>query len=599
MARILSLDLSCNPDAPASTRASGSETLSSSGSHLLSTPRSEQDACHSQPSTHASDLGWEQLLSSKDTAEWSQSTLNAEQSILPQAFVSDSSLVSDLTCLPSLQFDVELSPCCPSEPSGPIELLDTDTFGIHLAPSTTTMPLPLWESLERTPITTSEGTESQGVVITRRVSVRERTIFQHLQSVLGWRPNLESLLHPSQSEIACDQLPDKRVIYDRVDACYRDPQGIWLFLERMVVDSAIDQVFEKSSDDTTLRTLVSAINGLGIWYQGIECTDSGSKYLADCCKILESNLGGSGQIVFTDQSLLALQAQLVLVHLSSVLTSRHTAGFLAFATHHARSLGLHSDHIIVNRFPRFDDQQHVRRALWFLFTAEKSFCMRENAPSFLSYEAIDHSVDGIANPSLCHKWLTAHHEYALICSSLLSVQFCEGGPTDAICQEPESFNNICQRLSKWKSLLPYNIDNQFDLSGQADKVGRESRLVSFIMYHEAMLNVFMAHKDCETAYKSVVSSPDKILQESKRSAIAVLKCSSYLEHEDVLRHPVICRVVCVAFCVILESIRREGTQKQDLAYLVIAAGFFGKISLLVEVSLTEITELLRLAQQRD
>lgn len=58
------------------------------------------------------------------------------------------------------------------------------------------------------------------------------------------------------------------------------------------------------------------------------------------------------------------------------------------------------------------------------------------------------------------------------------------------------------------------------------------------------------------------------------------------------------RLVCAATCILAITTIREPTDRKDLSYLAIAAGFFGRMSLgNIKGPIEEITDVIRIAQQ--
>lgn len=176
------------------------------------------------------------------------------------------------------------------------------------------------------------------------------------------------------------------------------------------------------------------------------------------------------------------------------------------------------------------------------------------------------------------------------------------GRTSLRNRDADSASDLQHRLDQWLQLVPEPHQSTEVSAFHSGAITPQQRCVwlhIFLQYHEACLIIHMQRNRIGSSnpvgLHTWLSNGDRKRPSSIRE---ILEVSSHITTSDVRLNPSIYRLVCTATCILATTTIREPTDRKDLSYLAIAAGFFGRMSLgNIEGPLEEITGVIRIAQQ--
>ncbi|PYI12624.1 hypothetical protein BO78DRAFT_300933 [Aspergillus sclerotiicarbonarius CBS 121057] len=379
----------------------------------------------------------------------------------------------------------------------------------------------------------------------------------------------------SQKSAAETEFYNCQFAYACIDACYVDPQGIAMFLDRESLESSIGRVIERanrSPADTPLFNVLLAI--------GSHCLN-----LKESSAIADSN--DYPVAYFFDRALKArhqLPAEASLSKLQAYFASKTgsnlTSALVAEATCCAQALHLNNTTAIRRSHPGPMEEGTAKRAFWFLYCLEKPHCLREGTFPFVDEAFVDHtpprSLDSFGDPD----WLLINSRYAELCSRILKRLYGRG----SCCRKRERSDMVDptegleNALQQWEKELPFRCDTPHCRTVNYSAMTceeRRLRLSNLYRYHGAVIAIHSMQM-CQNSNQW----NEEMCCDSAR--IILSTCSS-VSLADVQSDWSLYYFPSIAIC--------------DLSYIGIASGFFGRLSLDADVPFHEITELIRFAQQ--
>ncbi|KAH8821807.1 hypothetical protein F5884DRAFT_894535 [Xylogone sp. PMI_703] len=383
-----------------------------------------------------------------------------------------------------------------------------------------------------------------------------------------------------------------------VDACYTDPQGIGLFLERKFVECIVHMEADQPSSSPALVALVNTVMAIGSHFLNLENDlDISGEPLYDAPRYFDRALKLRQRLI-GDVTIRNLQALLVMAYFARRTGSKLTSELMLYATHCAQSLRLNSQNAICKLYQRQKDQQEAKQTLWFLYSIEKPHCLRERMFSVLDKDFIDHSPPKVSN-ELGTNWLSIQLQYSNLCASILRRIYGQSPLTKNDSSSTVTIENIKQSLNQWKQELPFRCDF-LGLKSESPLISsseRNLRLSYLFKYHEAVIAMCKTRIDLDSDALSLpeldLLRDDDACIESAREILAV-SCQTNVS--DVLHDWSLYHLVSVATCIIFISIIKNPSKRKDLSYLGMATGFFGRLSLSAEVPFEDVIELSRIAQ---
>ncbi|KAE9379514.1 hypothetical protein N431DRAFT_478512 [Stipitochalara longipes BDJ] len=379
-----------------------------------------------------------------------------------------------------------------------------------------------------------------------------------------------------------------------IEACYSDPRGIGLLLDRKLVEDIFRQEQIQEKLDPASLALVNAVLAVGahsLNFQGnfnIQATP-----LHNAPAFFEKALKLRHQLPSSEMSIRDLQAFLTMLYFSVRTGSKMTSELMMSATHCVQALRLNNQGAICRVYQTRADQADAKRALCFLYSIEMPYCLRYRIFPLLNWDSVDYVQPDVSLPNQLTDWLSIQYQYSLLCSTIIRNLY---GQTIPRRPQSEKFEHA---LSVWKDELPLLRDSTGKIAHDylsMSSLERKLQLGTLFQYHEALITMFMGRTETNSLPLGLSdinqSQKDEICLSSAREVLTV---SCHISTADVHENWSLYYLVCLATYVIFVFIIRQPSCREDFSYLGMALGFFGRLSLDAEVPFEEVTELCKIA----
>ncbi|KAF5227085.1 hypothetical protein FANTH_14878 [Fusarium anthophilum] len=379
--------------------------------------------------------------------------------------------------------------------------------------------------------------------------------------------NSETL--PSNNIMGHRGFYDAKCISQCLDACYADPEGIRVLLERKSMDFVADEVAKYAlAVDTETSVLFHSLMAIGCHGLNLDQghhTIGKEKY--PVLKLFKEALGMK-QILRDKPTLRGLQALLTMAYFSARVGDDSTSSLLADAAFCVQTLELHNASAIEKQYKSSLEQQVAKRALWFLNSLEKPRCLAEGLLPLIHDDFIDYDPPSSASHSPDEvDWFAINARFATICYSIIRERpRCKLGrssPRRGQGQAPEhsassTIKRIESLLDEWRDDLPFASESNATQSNEFAALTcsqRRHRIKCLNKYWSAVIATHSGQ-----ARGVVVDGGGGVGLSRARcieAAQEILKNSHYITSTDILYDISLYYYITVATRVIMTAVIRD------------------------------------------
>jgi len=221
-----------------------------------------------------------------------------------------------------------------------------------------------------------------------------------------------------------------------------------------------------------------------------------------------------------------------------------TGGLIAQALQCAHALRLHHDRSFQQCFSRPDDKSIFNRAYWYLYSAEKSFCLVNGTLSMIDDESIDY--EPLVPSAYSHDphsldWLSVQVSYGKVCSAILKKFYHPRAALRSLEDLERNMSQFHSLLNSWKESLPPQFQSfvSDEHPPSSSEIGEESHieLQLFYQYHQALFAIHAPIVRLQFSYEHTEGFRDFKASSEQTcidSARAILLAGSHIRISDVL-----------------------------------------------------------------
>ncbi|KAJ0124052.1 hypothetical protein J7T55_012525 [Diaporthe amygdali] len=402
-------------------------------------------------------------------------------------------------------------------------------------------------------------------------------------------------------------LPDSDAIGEYITACCEDPIGVGTFLTKQSVNDVIQQARHakgRSGEQKVAACLINAVLALGAHILSARTPrDSFSSHNSNGQAYFSTASSLRDGLVYVEDSLLKFQ-----VSFSQRMNYQLTAGLLAQATQCAQSLRLNSERATKTQLnPTPELESRAKRAFWYLYSMEKTFCLTQGTFSIIDDGNIQYPPP---SPTKRHRgphdfdWLHVLVLYARVSSAIAKELYHTKSPLRSVEHFDRTISNLRGQLEAWKGALPHAYRKFIDSDGHQGALGEPTehslQLYMLYQYHQALFAMYgpisRLPVDC-TGLEMFQQCIYRCEHTCLASARVVLLVGSHLSLAAALIDRHLLHLPLIAVCTIFRAVMRSAeAERKDLSYLGLACGILGKLSLEFDVPLEQVLELSRHAR---
>ncbi|KAM0306071.1 hypothetical protein ACHAO8_010898 [Botrytis cinerea] len=382
------------------------------------------------------------------------------------------------------------------------------------------------------------------------------------------------------------------ILDDLIEACYEDRSGICLFIGFKQLKGLLASVLKDESHSTIESALIYSALAIGSHLRNARYSINDDESIS----FFRCSLRTLSDVFLAKDSLLKLQLLVTMLIYTRALGLRYFSALMTNAVSCAQGLRLFQMSRVVLLTSDLEEQNWAMRTFWYLYTLSQPYCLRWGLE-------LDNDI-GLEVPNAVNStnteptgtdhvnYLILQISYAKICSQIRKAYHDENLSKPIVNLETVT-DFLRQKIEAWNPETPRPMN---DIPGHEEFSERRIYFQLRLQYYEALLSLDSLGLNHQSTTSEVLDEQrDRVFKRCVKTAKMILDDYNCVEVVDILVNRALILPLLIAVRIIfLASILLKGN---EISYLAIASGIFGKLSMGFKVPLPEVIELNKIAQQ--
>ncbi|RFU25774.1 hypothetical protein B7463_g10567, partial [Scytalidium lignicola] len=390
-----------------------------------------------------------------------------------------------------------------------------------------------------------------------------------------------------------------RVILDDVlEACHNEPAGLASFLSFTRLKRILSVILEDQPTSPVENALMYSAIAIGFHLRAAEQRkgdDSSGPFF-------QHSLHALGDVLLAKDTLLKLQSLVTMLIYARTFGLRCFSTLMTNAVSCAQNLRLNYKSGILALISDPEEQAWATRTFWYLYTLTQPYCLRWGLPLVIDDAYIDLDIPKPSNSANMNSHDVDDHlllqiRYAKLCSQIKKAQYDHNLFVKPFTALDRVAGFLHQQLDAWTSEIPDELWSK-DIPGHNQIYHRRMHLQLRLQYYEALLaldSLFLHPRNIES--EDLNEHRNQGLKQCVQTAKTVLEDYEAVQIADFLVNRALALPLFVAVRIIFLAVVLNWSDDNEISYLAIACGLFGRLSMGFEVPLAEFETVNKMFQK--